>query len=115
MGARISSSYYFEWRNYDDRRRKEIDYFLLVGKGIPADRVRVTCPCCKNRHLYEYMLNCLRCQARDIARTPARRRDEILSKNEHLRELAREEFREDMRQLRGIDATKPDVDKVRSA
>jgi len=64
---------------------------------------RMTCPCCERPQLHQYMLRCERCQARDIARMPESARNERLSENEHLRELAREEFRADMRRLRGID------------
>lgn len=64
---------------------------------------RLTCPCCEQPQLHQYMLRCERCQARDIARMPESARNERLSENEHLRELAREEFRADMRRLRGID------------
>lgn len=52
--------------------------------------------------------------ARDIARTPAVLRDKILGSNENLRELAREEWREDVRQLRERNpAAGEDVDSVR--
>lgn len=52
--------------------------------------------------------------ARDIARTPAVLRDKILASNENLRELAREEWREDVRQLQERKpAAGEDVDSVR--
>lgn len=52
--------------------------------------------------------------ARDIARMPAVLREKALAANEHLRELAREEWREDVRQLRERQSVAgKDVDSVR--
>lgn len=46
------------------------------------------------------MGNCQRCVARQVARMPQALRDKRLAADETLRELAREEWREDVRQLR---------------
>ena len=67
------------------------------------------------------MTDCPRCVARDIARSPAPVRERALAANEHLRQLAREEWAADVRQLRernaaagekldsvrGLDAARP--------
>lgn len=59
------------------------------------------------------MDGCDQCKARWIARLPGRLRDEYLQRLPELREQARAEYRQDMRELRGGDTdTRGAMDQV---
>ncbi len=72
----------------------------------------MTCQCCAERQKGIYMDGCDQCKARWIARLPGRLRDEYLQRLPELREQARAEYRQDMRELRGVNAVEQDVDSV---
>jgi len=75
----------------------------------------VTCPCCQQPELHQYLFKCQQCRARWIARLPQKARDEQLQISPELRDAARDCYRTDVRRLRGIDTDQPNVDTVRSA
>ncbi len=58
------------------------------------------------------MDGCQRCRARWIARLPGALRERELQRLPELRDAARAEYRQDMRELRGVNAVEQDVDSV---